>query len=100
MTCGEKFSWTQELKIHTAKIHDKVKIEVRTFKCCICTTSFPNSKQLKEHNELLHEGNELLDCSFCEGKFNSKRRLKTHLSVIHKQKQHYLYSFPVSFPPP
>ena len=80
------------MNIHIAKIH-------KSLKCDTCLLSFLSSLLLKKHNEKIHEGNQLENCTICEGKFNSKKNLRKHLTVFHEKKEHYDYSCPICSKP-
>ena len=76
--CGKKFRSSKELNRHLSKTHGIS----RSYKCQICSLSFPKRKALQEHVQKHISGNRFFcEEPGCEKTFADKSSLKYHISV-------------------
>ena len=65
-------------------IHEDTKIQdIKTFKCFLCTKSFPSKSQLVGHLKI-HKGKKDVTCSLCSASFISQSYLNVHMKK-HKE---------------
>ena len=76
--CAKRFRSSKELNRHLSKTHG---IQ-RSYKCQICTLSFPKRKALQEHVQKHISGNRYFcEEHGCNKTFADKSSLKYHISV-------------------
>ena len=58
------------------------------FKCNLCSVSFQEMGQIREHVKSVHEGNQqLFKCGFCDEEvFEDKESLIEHVKSVHEKK--------------
>nr|CAH7755591.1 unnamed protein product [Callosobruchus chinensis] len=76
-------------------IHKLIHGDVRAFACSICTKTFKNSKQLRNHKITHQEKTKksLHRCQDCSKHFTDKRHLRIHNDVVHKKIKPFLCNF-------
>ena len=50
------------------------------------------TKDLKRHNENVHEGLKPFACALCDSKFSEKHKMQRHTDTVHEGKKSYLCS--------
>ncbi|CAH1996993.1 unnamed protein product [Acanthoscelides obtectus] len=76
-------------------IHKLIHGEVKAFGCNICSKTFKNSKQLRNH-KITHQDKTKKSqhiCQECSKQFADKRHLRIHNDVVHKRLKPFLCNF-------
>ena len=61
-------------------------MDKKKYQCDICMTEFTLLKNLRRHNEAIHEGRKY-HCKICLKSYRYKSTLGTHMKFIHLQKK-------------
>ena len=80
--CGKKFVRKEELKLHKAKIHDKLS----PFNCERCGEGFFSKGNFNAH-KLFHLGILKYVCEICEIGFMFRSSLKKHIKKMHGERE-------------
>ena len=61
---------------------------LRKYLCHLCDKTFQNSRQLKDHIQVVHEGIKY-GCERCDKSFNSLNRMRDHIKFTHEGIKNY-----------
>lgn len=99
--CGMQFNLPQQLQQHMKAIHkENVSKEnsknKRIHPCNLCSSVFPNQKNLKQHLKESHKPRKIFRCESCEFQCENQSKLKAHISSFHSIKVSKKPHLPVS----
>ena len=63
---------------------------LRKYLCHLCDKTFQNSRQLKDHIQVVHEGIKY-GCERCDKTFNSLNRMRDHIKFTHEDRPFMVY---------
>lgn len=76
--CGNKFSNSQNLKLHKEAVHENNSVP-----CPDCGKIFKHTNNLRIHRDQKHSNQSFL-CNYCATVFSSRKNLRNHMHNIHK----------------